>query len=82
VAAEHLERVVDSVERELVETQEKEVSAQSIGERVMRHLRALDDIAYVRFASVYRQFRDIEELRVEVERVANDSKQDNEAELP
>lgn len=82
VPIEQLEKIVDDVERDLAETQEKEVSAQSIGERVMTHLRAVDDIAYVRFASVYRRFRDIEELRVEVEKVAKDSKTSSEPPPP
>ena len=82
VASERLEEIVDEVEKELAEVQEKEVSSQSIGERVMVHLRAVDDIAYVRFASVYRRFRDIEELRVEVEKVAKDSKSGSEPPPP
>ena len=45
---------------------EKEVRAQLIGEKVMNHLRTLDDIAYVRFASVYRSFRDIDEFLTEL----------------
>lgn len=70
VALERIESLVDQIERELIDTGEKEVSAQLIGEKVMNHLRALDDIAYVRFASVYRSFRDLDEFRAELEKIA------------
>ncbi len=62
VSSEDLERFVDAIERELVETGEKEVASSAIGERVMTHLRELDQVAYVRFASVYREFKDIHEF--------------------
>lgn len=70
IALERLEALVSQVERELIDTAEKEVSAQRIGERVIAHLRAIDDIAYVRFASVYRSFRDIGEFKAELEKIA------------
>lgn len=72
IGVERLEQVVDAVEREVIDAGEKEVRAQSIGEKVMNHLRTLDDIAYVRFASVYRSFRDIDELRAELDKIAQD----------
>jgi transcriptional repressor NrdR len=65
-----LEQVVDVIERELIDSAEKEVSSDKVGERVMAHLRELDPVAYVRFASVYRQFKDIDELRSEIEQLA------------
>ncbi|MDO4582238.1 MAG: transcriptional regulator NrdR [Bacillota bacterium] len=62
-----LEAVVDDIERELRNNLEREVSSKEIGEQVMRHLRGVDQVAYVRFASVYRNFEDvstfIEEIR-------------------
>jgi transcriptional repressor NrdR len=64
-----LELVVDRIERDLMDTGEKEILATMVGERVMNHLRELDDIAYVRFASVYRSFRDIEEFRAELDQL-------------
>jgi transcriptional repressor NrdR len=67
-----LEAIVDSVERELIDSSEKEVNAALIGEKVMPLLRARDEVAYVRFASVYRSFRDLEEFRVELEKIARD----------
>jgi len=74
VALERLEAVVDAIERGLVEAGGKEVSAKSIGERIMTELRSVDEIAYVRFASVYRSFRDIEEFRAELENITRERK--------
>jgi transcriptional repressor NrdR len=68
----HLEGVVDAIERELVEAGEKEVGAKAVGEKIMTELRKVDEIAYVRFASVYRQFRDIDEFRAELETLARE----------
>jgi transcriptional repressor NrdR len=62
VSMEQLESVADTIEQELLERVEKEVKVAYIGERVMDELRKLDEVAYVRFASVYRSFRDIEEF--------------------
>jgi transcriptional repressor NrdR len=69
VAVDGIERFVEELERELVETEAKEVASREIGERVMRRLRELDEVAYVRFASVYRSFRDIDEFRSELDRM-------------
>lgn len=65
-----LEQIVDAIERELMESGEKEVSANHVADRVMNHLRSLDPVAYVRFASVYRQFRDIDELQREIDQLS------------
>lgn len=64
-----LEAVADDVEREIRNTMEKEVSSTAIGEMVMDRLRNLDEVAYVRFASVYRQFKDINRFREELEKL-------------
>jgi transcriptional repressor NrdR len=66
-----LEEVVDGIERDLIDSGEKEVPSPRIGERVMSRLRGLDEIAYVRFASVYRSFRDLDEFREELDRLAS-----------
>lgn len=66
VSEEQLERVVDQIERELVDAGEKEVASTHIGEKVMKHLKDLDQVAYVRFASVYRSFKDIREFMTEL----------------
>jgi len=66
ISGEELERLVDRVEREMVETGDKEVSSAAVGERIMDRLRGLDQVAYVRFASVYRSFKDIHEFMSEL----------------
>ncbi|AKV03655.1 Ribonucleotide reductase transcriptional regulator NrdR [Labilithrix luteola] len=65
-----LEQTVDGVERELIDAGDKEITSEKVGERVMAQLREIDPVAYVRFASVYRQFRDIDELRSEIDLLA------------
>jgi transcriptional repressor NrdR len=62
VSSETLDRIVDRIERELVDSGEKEVAASLVGERCMEALRDTDPVAYVRFASVYRSFKDIHEF--------------------
>lgn len=69
VSAEAREAVADAIERELRESGEREVPSSEIGEKVMTHLRELDQVAYVRFASVYRQFDDIGEFLDELQRL-------------
>ncbi len=59
VPQQRLEQLVDVVEQKLFGTLESEVSSKTIGEMVMEELRTIDEVAYVRFASVYRQFKDI-----------------------
>ena len=71
VAIDRIERFIEELERDLAESEAKEVSSQEIGERVMRKLRELDEVAYVRFASVYRSFRDLDEFREELDRITN-----------
>jgi transcriptional repressor NrdR len=63
------ERLADEVEQVLLESSEKEVPTARIGEEVMRRLSAIDPVAYVRFASVYRSFRDVQEFVLELERL-------------
>jgi transcriptional repressor NrdR len=70
VAMDQIEAFIDELERDLVEGEAKEVASQAIGELVMKKLRALDEVAYVRFASVYKSFRDIDEFRSELDRIS------------
>ncbi len=63
VDADVLERVTDEIERDIVNRFEREIPASQIGEMVMARLRQLDHVAYVRFASVYRQFRDVTQFK-------------------
>lgn len=71
VSTEVIEKVVDQIEREIQEMGEKEVAVPEIGERVMRELHKLDQVAYVRFASVYRQFKDLNEFMDELQGLLN-----------
>lgn len=66
VSEEQLDKVVDQIERELVDAGDKEIASTVIGEKVMVHLKDLDQVAYVRFASVYRSFKDIREFMTEL----------------
>jgi transcriptional repressor NrdR len=66
VSADQLEETVQGIERLLQGMGEKEVPSTVIGEELMRRLQALDEVAYVRFASVYRSFRDIAEFMSEL----------------
>ncbi len=59
VSAEQIEEIVNEVERELRNIGDSEIASDLIGEKVMNKLANLDEVAYVRFASVYRQFKDI-----------------------
>ena len=66
VSAKALENIVDEIETALQDSPEREIEARAIGERVMERLREMDKVAYVRFASVYRQFEDVEEFMAEL----------------
>ena len=67
VSIDAIEAVADKIERQLQEGAEKEVTSRAIGEALMRELHELDGVAYVRFASVYRSFRDVHEFIRELE---------------
>ena len=66
ISLDQVETLIDNVERTLFNSSEHEVSTAAIGEAVMNQLKDLDEVAYVRFASVYRQFRDINEFMAEL----------------
>jgi transcriptional repressor NrdR len=67
VAVQQMEQLINDVESAIMATDEQEVSSTAIGDEVMRRLRELDDVAYIRFASVYRSFADIGKLREAVD---------------
>ncbi|HEY6838199.1 MAG TPA: transcriptional regulator NrdR [Geobacteraceae bacterium] len=67
VSIETIERLVDRLETRLQESGEKELPSTAIGEWVMNELHDIDEVAYVRFASVYRSFKDINEFMVELQ---------------
>lgn len=66
ISIDTLEKVVSRIEQSLIETGEREVKSSFIGERVMEELYNLDGVAYVRFASVYRQFKDLNQFMKEL----------------
>lgn len=66
VSADQVQEIADRVEEDVFKKHEREVSSQFVGESVMRHLRAVDKVAYIRFASVYRDFTDAGDLIEEV----------------
>ncbi|MDX9972685.1 MAG: transcriptional regulator NrdR [FCB group bacterium] len=66
VSLEQVDALIDDVERTLFNSSEHEVSTDEIGRTVMDRLRKLDEVAYVRFASVYRQFKDLNEFMTEL----------------
>ena len=72
VAGEAIEAAIGRIKRKLMRAGEREVASRSVGEAVMDALRDLDQVAYVRFASVYRKFEDVSEFRDEVERLENE----------
>lgn len=70
VSVEQIEASLNHIKHELMATGEREVSSMRIGEAVMQQLRELDHVAYVRFASVYRSFQDLEEFRKEIDKLS------------
>jgi len=69
ISRDQLEGVVNSVEQQIRNQMEDEIETTVIGELVMNYLSKLDEVAYVRFASVYRQFKDIETFRMELDKL-------------
>lgn len=76
ISSERIEQIVDEVEEWLVVHHEKEVSSQTIGEKIASVLRRVDQVAYVRFASVYRRFQDVGEFIEEAQDVMQRSASD------
>ncbi|MCK5340738.1 MAG: transcriptional repressor NrdR [Desulfobulbaceae bacterium] len=66
VSMERIDEFVDNLERELQDMGEREIDIKILGEKVMDGLRSMDEVAYVRFASVYRQFKDLSEFMDEL----------------
>ncbi len=72
VSAESIEAAVERIRQRLRARGERELEAREIGEEVMRSLKRLDQVAYIRFASVYRRFQDLDEFRAEIDRLAQE----------
>jgi transcriptional repressor NrdR len=72
IRTDDIEAVADRIEKRIQERGETEVSTKAIGEEIMRELRDLDQVAYVRFASVYRDFKDIDQFMDELKALARE----------
>lgn len=71
IAATELQAIVEAVERKLHEQEDREISTRTIGMIIMRRLKKLDQVAYVRFASVYRKFEDVDAFMEELQKLVN-----------
>lgn len=71
VSINQIKKAVDEIEAEIFDREEKEISSKEIGEMVMAKVNQLDPVAYVRFASVYREFKDVETFMEELKKVLN-----------
>ncbi|MBO9481869.1 MULTISPECIES: transcriptional regulator NrdR [Gammaproteobacteria] len=74
VGVEQLEEAVSRITHRLRAMGEREVSSRILGEEVMRELKQLDEVAYIRFASVYRHFKDLNEFREEIDRLETEDR--------
>jgi transcriptional repressor NrdR len=72
VSIERVDEAINRIKNTLRGTGEREVPSRAVGEQVMRELRQLDEVAFVRFASVYRSFKDLNEFRAEIDRLSNE----------
>ncbi len=72
VSLAQMEKIADDIESELYQAMEKEVTSLEIGERVMKHLKAIDEVAYVRFASVHKHFSDVETFMTELKKLIDE----------
>ena len=77
VSLEVVESTINRIKHKLRATGEREVKTREVGEVVMEELRDLDEVAYVRFASVYRSFQDVKEFREEIERMDKEVRKDS-----
>lgn len=69
-----LEKIAEEIEQDLQNSMEREISTEAIGEKVMERLRNVDQVSYVRFASVYRQFKDIDTFMTELNKLLADNR--------
>ncbi len=80
ISVNELEKLIDRIEHRLQESGEREVHSREIGEQIMLELQKLDEVAYVRFASVYRSFRDVNEFMQEVKELLEKGQQNKDGE--
>lgn len=69
IPAEKIQELVERIEIEIFNREEKEIATSVIGEIVMEHLKTLDEVAYVRFASIYREFKDVNTFMAEIKKI-------------
>lgn len=69
ISAEQIENITNRIEKEISLIQKKEIKSKTIGEFVMKELKTIDDVAYIRFASVYKKFKDVAEFAAEIEKI-------------
>jgi len=69
VSVEKIEQVVDRIEAQLRKTSAREVKSLAIGDRVIKELKKLDNVAYIRFASVYKEFKDVDDFKKEIQQI-------------
>jgi transcriptional repressor NrdR len=81
VSAEQIQQIADKVEEDVFKNFDKEVSSAFVGESVMKHLRGIDKVAYIRFASVYRDFEDAGDLIEEVSQAIQEAEYVNQPKL-
>ena len=72
VAIKDLDKLVQDIEKAVYNSLEQEITSEKIGQMVMERLKKLDEVAYVRFASVYRQFTDVNSFMEELEKIIRD----------
>jgi transcriptional repressor NrdR len=78
VSIEKVDSAINSIKASLRATGEREIQSRTVGEEVMKELRQLDEVAFVRFASVYRSFKDLNEFREEIDRLSQPEPSENE----
>lgn len=71
ISANQINKLIDDIENEIFNREEKEIPSSMIGEIVMKHLKDLEAVAYVRFASVYREFKDVNTFMEEISKILN-----------
>ena len=69
--AENFYRLIHSIERDIQKKKKREISSKDIGESVMKYLKNFDKVAYIRFASVYRDFKDVKTFQKELKKIGN-----------
>lgn len=78
VSTQQIDKMIDEIENEIFNMEEKEIPTTVIGEKVMKHLKDLDEVAYVRFASVYREFKDVNTFVDEIGKLLKSNPRRNE----